>query len=138
MRYYNAVKYRATAAVPGLILVTIRVLAVAQCFAQGYLAHLAAPNKSFTQWIELDLGIATAMVTDAGGNAYVAAKSASPPAGGYVAKIAPDGSVLYKTAFYNNPFSLALGDAGWVWVGGIGKFNSQGHPFMGPSRSPRP
>lgn len=65
------------------------------------------------------------MVTDADGNAYVAVYTMDA---GYVAKVAPDGTVLYKTADTQNSFlpGLALGDKGSLWVGGVGKLSPLG------------
>lgn len=87
----------------------------------------AAPYgyHSFTQSIELDTGLATNMVTDAAGNAYIAVNQGYS---GYVAKVAPDGTVLYKTAIQRSATSIALGDKGSLWVNTLGKLDSQGVP----------
>jgi uncharacterized protein (TIGR03437 family) len=75
---------------------------------------------SFTRSIQLDPGMATGLVTDAAGHAYVNIW--------WFPKIAPDGTVVSK---YTTPYSaitggIALGDNGSLWVGGLGKFDSQG------------
>jgi uncharacterized protein (TIGR03437 family) len=85
----------------------------------------AAPHgyHSFTQWVELDPGTATNMVTDAAGNAYIAVNQGNS---GYVAAVAPGGTVLYKTATQRPATSIAVGDNGSLWVGGVGKLDAKG------------
>jgi uncharacterized protein (TIGR03437 family) len=120
--------------VPFLKSAAAPVLALAMAFTLGSMPLSAQASRrtaapygfhSFTQSIQLDPGTATGMVTDAAGNAYVAVNQGNS---GYVAKVAPDGTVLYKAAGMPGNFGLglAIGDNGSLWVGGVGKLDSHG------------
>jgi len=79
--------------------------------------------RSFTRSTELDPGPPLGVVTDASGNAYILICSNGA---GYVAKVAPDGTLLYKTQFTGKASSLAVGPGGVLWVQGVGRFDAQG------------
>jgi uncharacterized protein (TIGR03437 family) len=78
-------------------------------------AH-ATKYSSFTQSQSLDPGYAQAMVTDSGGNAYIAVNLPPP----YFAKIAPDGTLVYKTQLNNGGPNtwIAVAPSGELWVSG--------------------
>lgn len=93
------------------------------------------PEPAFSKWTALPTGDLDAVAGDAGGNVYVAARTTQGTANAdsYVAKVGPDGAVLYKTDFKANRVrGLAPGNAGsvWAWSGGLWKLDTRGQAVV--------
>jgi uncharacterized protein (TIGR03437 family) len=87
---------------------------------------ISADGKTVAFTTPLQVQIATGLAVDTAGNIYVV--GGLTPGAGFIAKLAPDGSILYTHGISALPLAVAADAAGAVYVTGTAEANFQTTP----------
>jgi uncharacterized protein (TIGR03437 family) len=108
-----------------------------------FVMKISADGKSVVFTTDLKGQTVTGLALDPAGNIYVAGQGVSGTSAGFIAKLAPDGSVLYNTPITALPLAVAADAAGAAYVTGTATADFQTTPGayktgIGPAKCTQP